>query len=304
VAVADARSFRRAAELCHVSQPSLSAQIAQLEAGLGVRLFERDRRRVVTTDAGLEILDRARRLLVDAGDLVEAARRRSDPLTGTVRIGVIPTVAAYLVPAAARMLRARFPRLTVAWLEDKTDALTAALASGTLDAALLALPVPLAAGEVEHEEIAADEFFLATPIGHPLGVAAPPARPDELRGARIMLLDEGHCLRQQALAVCSMVDAQELQFRATSLPTLVQMVAGGAGVTLLPRLAIPLESSRAELCVRPFGGVAPRRTLVLAWRKRTFLGDALRRIAVAIRTAYPAAARPAPRGGRRRPRSR
>jgi LysR family hydrogen peroxide-inducible transcriptional activator len=290
VAVADARSFRRAAEECHVSQPSLSAQIAQLEAGLGVRLFERDRRHVVATDAGREILERARRLLVDAGDLVEAARRRSDPLTGTVRIGVIPTVAPYLLPDAARTLRASFPKLTVAWLEDKTAALAAALASGTLDAAILALPVPLAAGDVGHEELAADEFFLATPPGHPLGVSATPAKPEELRGARILLLDDGHCLRQQALAVCSMVNAQELGFRATSLPTLVQMVAGGAGVTLLPRLAIPLESSRADLCVRPFEQVAPRRTLVLAWRRRSFLSDALHQIAAAIRGAYPAGA--------------
>jgi LysR family transcriptional regulator, hydrogen peroxide-inducible genes activator len=306
VAVADTRSFRRAAEECHVSQPSLSAQIAQLEAGLGVRLFERDRRRVVATDAGQEILERARRLLVDAGDLVEAARRRSDPLTGTVRIGVIPTVAPYLVPDAAKSLRASFPKLTVAWLEDKTATLAAALGAGTLDAAILALPVPLAGGDVEHEEIADDEFLLATAPGHPLGVDTTPAKAEELRGARILLLDDGHCLRQQALAVCSMVNAQEVGFRATSLPTLVQMVAGGAGVTLLPRLAIPLESSRAELCVREFEPLAPRRTLVLAWRRRTFLSDALRRIAVAIRGAYPrdvtqnvaAGRRPTPPGKR------
>jgi len=286
VAVADARSFRRAAEQCHVSQPSLSAQIAQLEASLGVRLFERDRRRVVATDAGQEILDRARRLLVDAGDLVEAARRRSDPLTGTVRIGVIPTVAPYLVPDAARILRATCPRLTVAWLEEKTAVLAAALAAGTLDAAILALPVPPSAGDVEHEEIAGDEFFLATPPGHRLGVPTAPAKAEELRGAQLLLLDEGHCLRQQALAVCSMVSAEELGFRATSLPTLVQMVAGGAGVTLLPRLALPVELSRADLCIRPFADPGPSRTIVVAWRRRSFLADALRRIAAAIQSGY------------------
>src|SRR5215831_8961268 len=141
VAVADARSFRRAAERCRVAQPSLSAQIAQLEAGLGVRLFERDRRRVVPTEAGQEILDRARQLLVDAEDLVEAAQRRRDPLTRTLRIGVIPTVAPYLLPAVARALRAAYPRLTVVWVEDKTAALVARLGEGSLDAIIAALPL-------------------------------------------------------------------------------------------------------------------------------------------------------------------
>jgi DNA-binding transcriptional LysR family regulator len=183
-AVADARSFRRAAERCRVAQPSLSAQIAQLEAGLGVRLFERDRRRVAPTHAGQEILDRARRLLVDADDLVEIARRRHDPLTRTLRIGVIPTIAPYLLPDAVRALRAAHPQLTVVWLEDKTGALVARLAEGSLDAIIAALPLSGQSGDIDYEEIAKDEFVLAAPSGHPLACAPGPARPEELRGCR------------------------------------------------------------------------------------------------------------------------
>lgn len=302
VAVAEASSFRRAALACHVSQPSLSAQIAQVENALGLRLFERDRRRVVPTDAGREILERARRLLVDAGDLVETARRRSDPLTGTVRIGVIPTVAPYLVPEAARRLRARFPRLAVVWIEDKTAVLAALLGSGGLDAALVALPMPATAGDVLHEEIATDEFVLATPPGHPLAAVATPAKAADLSGASLLLLDDGHCLREQALAVCSRAGVREPSFRATSLPTLVQMVSGGSGVTLLPRLALPLEGSRAELSIRPFATPAPHRTVALVWRRRSFLADTLRALGVEIRSAYPPAARAPGRTRSPRPR--
>jgi LysR family transcriptional regulator, hydrogen peroxide-inducible genes activator len=289
VAVGGAQGFRRAADECHISQPSLSAQIAVLEATLGLRLFERDRRGVVVTDAGREVLERARRLLVDASDLLEAARRRRNPLTGTVRIGVIPTVAPYLLPQAARALRASCPQLTVTWTEDRTGALALALAAGTLDAVVAALPLPAAAGDIDHAEIASDEFILAAPLDHPLGSTTAPLGPEALDGARVLLLDEGHCLREQALAVCSAVRVREAGFRATSLPTLVQMVAGGAGVTLLPRLALPLELSRADVRIRPFAEPAPRRTLVLAWRRRSYLAAAMREIAAAMRAAYPAA---------------
>jgi len=299
VAVAEARSFRRAAERCRVAQPSLSAQIAQLEAGLGVRLFERDRRRVVPTEAGQEILDRARRLLVDADDIVEVAQRRHDPLTGTLRIGVIPTVAPYLLPGAARALRAAYPRLTVVWVEDKTAGLIARLAEGSLDAIIAALPLSGQPGEIDHEEIARDEFVLAAPSGHPLARARGHAKPEDLRGQHVLLLDEGHCLREQALALCSAADAQEIGFRATSLPTLVQMVAGGAGVTLLPVLALPLELTRADLSIRPFAEPAPRRDLAVAWRRRSHLSGALRQVASTIRKAYRETASAAPKRPRR-----
>src|SRR6187399_2111509 len=168
VAVADARSFRRAAEQCGVSQPSLSAQLAQLESALGVRLFERDRRRVLLTPAG--------------EDLIDAARRLGDPLAGTLAIGVIPTVSPYLLPTAAPAIRRAHPRLNVRWLEDKTENLARELRAGRLDAALLALEADLG-GPLKREVIGRDPFVLAAPRAHPLGTPSRPASLSELRGA-------------------------------------------------------------------------------------------------------------------------
>src|SRR3954471_13384583 len=201
VAVADQLSFRKAAEVCHVSQPSLSAQLAQLEDALGVRLFERDRRRVLPTPAGANLIERARRVLVDADDLVDAARRLGDPLAGPLTIGVIPTISPYLLPAAAPAIRRAHPRLTVRWVEDKTETLARDLHAGRLDAALLALEADLG-GPLQREVIGRDPFMLAAPRGHPLAKRSRPASLTELRGAHLLLLDDGHCLRDQALAVC------------------------------------------------------------------------------------------------------
>lgn len=286
VAVADTLSFRRAAERCRVSQPSLSAQLAQLEQALGVSLFERDRRRVLPTAAGQELVARARRILVETDDLTEAARRLGDPFSGTLRIGVIPTISPYLLPAVAPKLRAKFRRLSLHWVEDKTESLVQALESGALDGALLALEAEL--GDVEHAVVAIDPFVLAAAKTHPLARAKGPASPRELRGQSVLLLDDGHCFRPQALAVCATARAEELDFRATSLSTLTQMVAGGAGVTLLPRLAVATEVRRSELKVRPFEEPAPHRTLALIWRRRSPLGAALEQIAEVVRAAYPA----------------
>jgi LysR family hydrogen peroxide-inducible transcriptional activator len=283
LAVAEARSFRRAAEACHVSQPSLSQQIADAERALGVRLFERDRRRVLVTAAGEGLLARARRVLVEADDLVEAAVRLSDPLSGTVRVGVIPTVGPYLLPRAAPAIRAALPKLAVVWEEDRTAPLVRRVSAGELDAALLAREADL--GDLVQAELAVDPFVLAAPPEHPLARRAGPVRPADLRGERVLLLDDGHCLRDQALEVCAKGRAEELGFRATSLPTLVQMVASGAGVTLLPRLAVEAESGRARLRIRPFAKPAPGRTLVLAWRRGAALEPALRAVAEAIRGA-------------------
>ncbi|WP_394828742.1 LysR substrate-binding domain-containing protein [Pendulispora albinea] len=285
VAVAEELSFRRAAEKCHVSQPSLSAQLALLEEALGVQLFERDRRRVLPTAAGQVLVERARRVLLEADDLVEAAKRVSDPLVGTLRIGVLPTISPYLLPRVTPRLRRKFERLGVAWREDKTDVLVKNLGSGTLDAALLALEADL--GDVEHDVIARDPFYLVTPTDHPLAKKSSPASRADLHDADILLLDDGHCLRTQALDVCSRANARELEFRATSLPTLVQMVAGGAGITLLPALSIPTETQRAHLHIRPFTAPAPGRTIALVWRKRSPLTLALHQVAAVIRDAYP-----------------
>ncbi len=287
LAVAEELSFRRAAERCHVSQPSLSAQLAQLEEALGVQLFERDRRRVLATAAGEEIVERARRLLLGADDLLAASQRAGDPLAGVIRIGVIPTISPYLLPAMAPRLRRAFPRLTIAWREDKTASLAMALGAGELDAALLALEADI--GDVEHESIAADPFVLATLPGHPLARKSGPVASQELRGTEVLLLDDGHCFRNQALEVCTAARSHESEFRATSLATLVQMVAQGAGVTLLPALSVPVEAKRAGLRVRRLASPAAHRTIALVWRKGGALAKPLREIASAMRAAFPSA---------------
>jgi len=285
VAIADRLSFRKAADACNVSQPSLSAQIAQLEAALGVQLFERNRRRVLVTDAGRGVVERARRLLVEADDLRESSASLGDPLARTLRLGVIPTISPYLLPAIAPALRVAYPKLGITWIEDKTEVLVRSLDVGDLDAALLALEADI--GDVDHDPIARDLFVLAAPREHPLGRKSSAAKAGELRDAPVLLLDDGHCFREQALAFCSSAKARELEFRATSLSTLAQMVAGGAGVTLLPELAVPTESRRAEIAIRRFAKPAPHRTVALVWRKRSPLGTAFRRLARTMRSAYP-----------------
>ena len=293
VAVADTLSFRAAAERCHVAQPSLSAQLAQLENALGVRLFERDRRRVLATAAGRELIERARRVLREAEDLMTAAGQAGDPLSGRLAIGVIPTVSPYLLPAVAPALHRTYPRLTVAWREEKTSELVRQLQDGALDAALLALEADI--GDVEREVIARDPFVLAAPVRHPLGARTSPARASDLGGAPVLLLDDGHCFRDQALAVCARARVREGEFRATSLSTLAQMVAAGAGVTLLPRLAVPAETARTGLRVRPFADPSPHRTIGLIWRRNYPNAPTLRQLAATIRAAYPEDTPPRPR---------
>ncbi|HKE17684.1 MAG TPA: LysR substrate-binding domain-containing protein [Kofleriaceae bacterium] len=285
VAVADTLSFHRAAARCRVSQPSLSAQLAQLEGALGVQLFERDRRRVLPTAAGLQLIERARRILVEADDLIEESRRVGDPLAGTLRIGVIPTISPYLLPHLTPVLRERYPKLATLWIEDKTDVLVRRLAAGELDAAILALEADV--GHVDHEVIAPDAFVLATPPGHPLGSSRKPATLAELKGTKVLLLDDGHCFRDQALSFCEKAGTEELEFRATSLPTLAQMVASGAGITLLPVLALDAEARPAGLRTRRFIDPAPHRTIALVWRPRSPLAGPLRQLAAAMRAAYP-----------------
>lgn len=280
VALADALSFRRAAEQCNVSQPSLSAQIAQLEEALGVRLFERDRRRVLVTSHGAEVIARARAVLRGAADLHVCARS-GDPFAGTIRIGVIPTVSPYLLPRIAPALRREYPRLQAQWTEEKTAVLAAQLASGTLDAMLAAREAQL--GEVDFEVIAEDRFLVAAASSHTLARTSGPVRVSELRGENVLLLEDGHCFREQALAICSRAKAHELEFRATSLTTLVQMVAGGGALTLLPQMAVDVEARGLKL--RRFTDPAPHRTIVLAWRTSSARTAALRKIATTIRRA-------------------
>jgi len=285
VAVAEELSFRRAAKRCGVSQPSLSGQLAQVEAALGVRVFERDRKRVLLTAPGRELVNRARQVLLEADELVELARRAADPLAGTLRLGIIPTISPYLLPAVTPELRRAFPRLRVNWFEDRTAVLSRKLADGELDGAVVALEAEL--GEVASEVIATDPFVLLTRPEHPLGRKKSPVSPAELRGQELLLLDEGHCFREQALEACSSARVREGEFRATSLSTLVQMVAGGAGATLIPALAVGAEAARARLHVRPLESSSAHRTIALIWRRRSSLESALRHIAASIREVYP-----------------
>jgi LysR family hydrogen peroxide-inducible transcriptional activator len=283
VAVAETLSFRRAAERCFVSQPSLSAQVAEVESALGVQLFERDRRRVLLTPAGEAVVARARTVLVAVEDLVTAARGHLDPLAGTLRLGVIPTIGPYLLPDLDPALRRAFPKLTLRWTEDKTESLVAAVETGELDAALVALEAEL--GDLEHAVVGEDAFVLATATSDDL---RGPVRLADLGGRDVLLLDDGHCFRDQALELCTRAGAAELGFRATSLTTLVQMVAGGGSATLLPAMAVDVENRRGRLRISAFAAPAPKRTLGLVWRRRSPLAEPLRRVAAAARLAYEA----------------
>jgi LysR family hydrogen peroxide-inducible transcriptional activator len=267
VAVADRRNFRRAAEACHVSQPALSAQIAQCEELLGVRIFERDPRNVTVTEAGHILIARIRHLLLLSDELVSAAQALTDPLAGTLRIGIIPTVAPYLLPDVTPALRTSLPRLVFRWVEDKTPTLSKLLSEGEIDAAILALEAQL--GDVAHAVIGSDPFVLATARDHRLGRTKKPARLDELDGEQVLLLDDGHCFRDQAIAACAEARVTEASYRATSLSTLVQMAAQGQAVTLLPELALGVENRRQDLVIRRFAGSPPVRTLALVWRRRS-----------------------------------
>lgn len=289
VAVDEMRNFRRAAELCHVSQPSLSAQLAQLEDSLGVQIFERSRRQVLPTTAGEEIIRRARRVLLETDDLLEAAQRLGDPLAGTLRIGVIPTVSPYLLPDTAPVIARAHPELTIRWVEDKTPILVDKLARGELDAALLALEADI--GVLDHAEIARDPFLLAAPRSHPLAQdLTSPVTLEALETEQVLLLDDGHCLRYQTLQLCQHAGAEELGFRATSLSTLVQMVSAGAGITLLPFLAVPMETTRGFLSIRRIREPSPYRTLALVWRPASPLTQALRELSATMQGAYEEAA--------------
>lgn len=265
VAVADHGNFRRAAGSLRISQPALSAQVQGVEALLGVQVFERDRRAVLITPAGEEIVARAREALVSVDAVADAARRRGEPLVGPLRLGVIPTIAPYWLPTLLPPVRARFPRLELILREDQTDRLLAQLVAGSLDAALLAIPVP---GDFTTAEVAHEAFVVAAPRGAAVLSRRGKLAARDLDAEAVLLLEDGHCLRDQALEVCSRGGAVEaIELRATSLPTLVQMVAGGLGITLLPEAAAAsLVQPRGPIAVARFGRPEPGRTIGIAWR--------------------------------------
>ena len=284
VAVADTRSFRRAAETCHVAQPSLSAQVALAERLLGIQVFERDRRGVRLTHGGEALVEQARRVLVAAGDLRIVAQQFSDPFRGTLRVGVIPTVGPYLLPDVAPALGRAFPNLTLLWREERTGVLVQQIHDGVVDAAVLALEADI--GECEYAVLGRDPFVLAGAPGHPLMQSRKTATMQELHGATLLLLEDGHCFRDQVQSLCAQTGAKKMDFQATSLSTLVQIASAGTGATLLPSLAIPVENRASQLRVRKFAPPAPSRTLVLIWRRGSALRPALSRVADTMRTAF------------------
>jgi LysR family hydrogen peroxide-inducible transcriptional activator len=284
VALADERHFGRAAERCHVSQPTLSAQIRKLEEYLGVTLVERQPKRVTLTEAGEKVVQRARRALLEADGIVEVARTERDPLAGALRLALIPTVGPYLLPHVARPLRRALPRLKLLLYEHQTGPLLEKLRDGELDLGILALPV--ASEGLATAELYEEPFTLAVPSDHRLA-ARERVRLGDLEGETLLLLEDGHCLRDQALEVCSHIRVgEEEDYRATSLETLRQMVAAGHGVTLLPELAAatPVGAARG-LRVKPFARPAPSRTIGAVWRKSTTRGKAIESVVATIRDA-------------------
>lgn len=288
VAVAQHRHFGRAAQACHVTQPTLSAQIKKLEQTLGVRLFER-RRDLLLTDVGRQVVTQAAEVLRGVDALMEAAQAHRDPLGGTLRMGVIPTVAPYLLPALLPEVYARLPDLTVEVVEGLTNDILGLLKAGELDATILALPV--AADDMVQTPLFDEPFYFAVSPRHPRA-GRDSVFEAELDQERVLLLEDGHCLRDQALAICRSNHAVEnTNFRATSLETLRQMVAADLGVTLMPELAV---RGFANVRYIPFADAdGPRRTIGICWRgcsTRTALFEALTpilRVASARRRATP-----------------
>jgi len=266
VAVADTHHFGRAAERCFVSQPTLSAQLKKLEESLGVQLIERQPKHVVLTEAGAEIVARARRMLEASDELVAVARARREPLAGTLRVALLPTIGPYLLPRVIPAVRKALPRLTLLLYEYQTAPMLEKLQAAQLDLGILALPVDL--DGLEARELYEEAFLAALPAQHRLAKQAT-VRLEELKDEPLLLLTEGHCLRDQALAVCNRAGIEERQdFRATSLETLRQMVAAGAGVTLLPELATQGAYGAVRgLVVRPFSRPVPTRHIGAVWRK-------------------------------------
>jgi LysR family hydrogen peroxide-inducible transcriptional activator len=286
VALAEHRHFGRAAAASFVSQPTLSTQIRKLEDELGVTLIERAPRRVMLTPIGEDIAERARGVIAGVEQMTELARRSRDPEAGSVRLGLFPTLAPYLLPHVLPQVRERFPRLELLLVEEKTDVILQRLRDGRLDAGILALP--LHDEQLRIEFLFDEPFVLAAPSSHPIA-ARGALQADDLRDADLLLLEEGHCLRDQALDVCRLAGAGEREgFRATSLETLRQMVAAGVGMTLLPVLAVqPPVPPSSDIVLLPFAGDAPHRRIAMVWRRSSAMDAFLARLAAVFRDVPP-----------------
>jgi LysR family hydrogen peroxide-inducible transcriptional activator len=279
VAVADHRHFGRAAEACFVSQPTLSTQIKKLEQELGVPLVERNPRHILLTAAGEQVVARARHILAEADDIRGIAQRAQNPEAGSIRIGLFPTLAPYLLPHVVPGIHARFPDLELLLVEEKTEVVLHQLRTGELDAGILALPVHH--DGLHLQALFTEEFVLAVPADHPLTRTDGPVDLSVLATEDLLLLEEGHCLRDQALEVCRLSGARERRgFRATSLETLRQMVAAGVGVTLLPSLAVqPPVAASPDVALLRFEEPAPSRQIAMLWRETSTYGALLPELA-------------------------
>ncbi len=275
VAVVDRCHFGQAAAACTVSQSTLSASIQELEDLLGAPLLERTKRSVVPTALGRQVADRARGLLKGAEDLVDLAQAARDPLSGPLHLGVIPTISPFLLPRAMPRLRESFPRLQLYLREDQTARLLERLEAGELDAVLLALPYAL--GDLEVMDLGEDRFSIVYPAGH-----VPAAN---IADENLLLLEDGHCLRDQALAACELEGARRnAGFNGTSLHTLAQMVANGLGVTLMPQMAIDAGILRGlDVTVHPLAGAVPHRRIGLVWRRSSARVETFRALGEALK---------------------
>jgi len=275
--------FREAAAALRMSQPALSGSVAALEEALGTRLVERTTRRVLLTPAGERVAKRAEAVLAELERLVDEVSAVRGPLAGPLRLGVIPTVGPYLLPAVLPRLTREFPQAELSVREQQTEQLIADLVAGHIDAAVLALPAP--ASGVREVPLYEEEFLLAAPAA--LGGLPSPVPREILGKLDVILLNEGHCLRDQALDVCREVGARATAATyAASLATLVQLVNGGLGATLLPQTAVPVESRRGDrLTVRPFAAPAPFRRIGLVFRETSPRAEDFHELARCIREA-------------------
>jgi LysR family hydrogen peroxide-inducible transcriptional activator len=264
-ALAENRHFGRAAHSCSVSQSTLSAGIQELEQRLGGALVERTKRRVRLTPLGEQVAVRARSLLAEAEALVALGQASAEPLAGPLRLGVIPTISSYLLPRLLPALRRKHAKLRLYLTEDLTARIVERLDQGNLDLLLLALPYDLPG--LETMTLFDDPFLFASRRDHPLAAGLAPLPAGKLDHEPLLLLEDGHCLRDQALAACKLGERRRQQFAATSLPTLIQMVDNGIGSTLLPRMAVAGGALKGTAIVtRPLQG-EPARGIGLAWRR-------------------------------------
>lgn len=262
IALTEEKHFGKAARRCHISQPTLSMQFRKLEEELGVHILERRGRRFLLTPQGQEVAEKAREILKLVAELYVVGSNPADQLCLSVRLGLFPTIAPYLLPIVMPRFKALYPQLPLHLVEEKSASLLAQLEHGALDAAMLALP--RCESWIATEELFTEPFMLALPEVHPLA-ARNHILVEEIAADSLLLLDEGHCLREQSLDVCRRIGVGESQnYRATSLTTLLQMVASGAGVTFVPQLACMQPSP--GICFIPLRNPTPTRTLALCWR--------------------------------------